>query len=188
MACELVPWQSYVTGAVLEPLEFTPNPEDMTCEDEHYRLSMFYRPTGGGRRLSKITTFDKVFLNQRIANYCQNVHLLAIFGRPNFDINISCPGEYILYFIYTQLTLRSGLLDIHAYKPKKKRSSNYRWAEDGVTQTIANTVLQTSQTIFHQLNVASFQWQFGRRDTRFLPMVPREPYVWAQWHVSVCLL
>jgi len=83
--------------------------------------------------------------------------------------------------------LRSGLLDIHAYNPKGKPSHKYRWAEDGVAQTIANTVLQTSQTIFHQLNVASFHWQFGRRDTRSLSMVPREPYVWAQWHVSVCL-
>jgi hypothetical protein len=84
--------------------------------------------------------------------------------------------------------LLSGLLDIHAYKAKRKRSpKHHRWAEDSVEQVIANTVLQTSQTIFHQLNVASYQWQFGRRDTRFLPMMPREPYVWAQWHVGVFL-
>jgi hypothetical protein len=80
--------------------------------------------------------------------------------------------------------IQPGLLDIHAYKTKRKRSLKHRWTEDKVAQAIANTVLQTSQTIFHQLNVASYQWQFGRRDTRFLPMMPREPYVWAQWHVS----
>ena len=78
-----------------------------------------------------------------------------------------------------------GLLDIRAYKNKSrdKRSRKNRWSEDRVTQTIANTVLQTAQTIFHQLNVASYQWQFGRRDTRFVPMMAREPYVWAHWHV-----
>jgi len=188
MACELIPWQSYVSGAVLESVEFTPTPDDMTCEDERNRLSVFYLPTGGRRKLKKITTFDKIFLNRRIADYCQNVHLLAIFGRPNFDINISCPGYYCSSFghDFTHIT-ELGLLDIHAYKPKKKRSPKHRWAEDSVAQTIANTVLQTTQTIFHQLDVASYQWQFGRRDTRFLPMVPREPYVWAQWHVSVSL-
>jgi|SRR5882762_3445274 len=78
----------------------------------------------------------------------------------------------------------SGLLDITAYKNKRKRS-NRRWIEDRVAEVIASTVLQTCQTIFHQLNVMSYQWQFGRRDTRFMPVsMPREPYVWAQWHVS----
>jgi len=168
MACELVPWQSYMAGAVLEPLEYRPNPDEMTCDDERNRLNVFYLPTGGCRRLRRISTFDKRFLNKRIAEYCLNVHLLAIFGRPNFDINISCPG----------------LLDIHAYKNKKKSSLKNRWAQDRVAESIANTVLQTSQTIFHQLNVASYQWQFGRRDTRYMPMMPREPYVWAQWHTG----
>jgi hypothetical protein len=104
MACELVPWQSYMTGAVLEPLEYTPNPDETTYEDEHNRLSMFYLPTGGRRRLRKISTFNKMFLNKRIADYCQNVHLLAIFGRPNFDINISCPGYYGSCFSFATLT------------------------------------------------------------------------------------
>jgi hypothetical protein len=104
MACELVPWQSYMTGAVLEPLEYTPNPDETTYEDEHNRLSMFYLPTGGCRRLRKISTFNKMFLNKRIADYCQNVHLLAIFGRPNFDINISCPGYYGSCFSFATLT------------------------------------------------------------------------------------
>jgi len=168
MACELVPWQSYMAGAVLEPLEYKPKPREVACEDERNRLNLFYLPTGGRRRLRKMSTFDKIFLNKRIAEYCQNVHLLAIFGRPNCDINISCPG----------------ILDIHEYKNKKKRSPKHRLVEDSVVEVIASTVLQTSQTIFHQLNVASYQWQFGRRDTHYLPMMPREPYIWAQWHAG----
>jgi hypothetical protein len=188
MACELVPWQPYMAGAVLEPLECTPDLDEMTYEDERNRLSVFYLPTGGSRRLRKISTFDKVFLNRRITDYCQNVHLLAIFGRPNLDINISCPGIAQPFYSRLRLTLHLGLLDVHAYKTKKKRGPKHRWAEDKVAQVIANTVLQTSQTIFHQLNIASYQWQFGRRDTRFMSMMSREPYVWAQWHVSAFLL
>jgi len=93
MACELVPWQSYMAGAVLEPLEYIHKPGDLTYEEELNRLNTFYLPTGGRRRLRKISAFDKAFLDKRVLSYCQNVHLLAIFGRPNFDINISCPGQ-----------------------------------------------------------------------------------------------
>jgi hypothetical protein len=127
-----------------------------------------------------------MLLDARIMYYCQNVHLLAIFGRPNCDINISCPGEHHLCRIYhLSHALESGVLDIYAYQPEKKHSSKRRLAEEYVAQTVADTVLQTSQTIFHQLNFSSYQWQFGRRDTRSMPMILREPYVWAQWHVSL---
>lgn len=97
MACELVPWQSYVTGAILDPFSHTPDSDDVTCEDERSRLHAFYLPTGGRRRLRKMSTFNKTFLNRRIAYYCENVHLLAIFARPSVDLNISCPGAYSQY-------------------------------------------------------------------------------------------
>lgn len=94
MACELIPWQSYVTGAVLEPLDNTAaHPDPLKCEEERHRLNVFYLPSGGHRRLRKMATFNKMFLNKRIVEYCENVHLLAIFGRPGVDINISCPGS-----------------------------------------------------------------------------------------------
>jgi len=164
MACELVPWQSYVTGAILDPLNHTSDSDDIICEDERNRLHAFYLPTGGRRRLRKMSTFNKAFLNKRIAYYSENVHLLAIFARPSVDLNISCPG----------------VLDINQFKTKKRRSK-HSWHEDRVTHAVAQTALQTSQTIFQQLDITSYRWQWGRRDTRSLPMMPREPYVWAQW-------
>lgn len=51
----------------------------------------------------------------------------------------------------------SGLLDVNEYTarlPKKKRRSNYSF-EDVTRKSVAESVLQTSQTIFNQLNVFS---------------------------------
>ena len=109
MTCELVPWQSYMAGAVLEPVQFTLNPDEMASKNERDRLNMSYLPSGGRRRLRKISTFDKIFLNKRVEEYCQNVHLLAIFGRPNFDINISCPGQCHNLCPFSRLLIHGAL-------------------------------------------------------------------------------
>lgn len=96
MTCELIPWQSYIAGAVLEPVDCTPFFDEMTCDEERRRLNAFYRPTGGRRKLKKIATFDKMALDSRALYFSETVDLLAIFGRPNIDLNINCPGMSFL--------------------------------------------------------------------------------------------
>ena len=94
MACELIPWHSYITGAILEPVDFAALYDDITREDERKVLASHYHPTGGRRGLRKIGSFDPQTLDSRTLYFSETVNLLAIFGRPNVDLNISSPGAY----------------------------------------------------------------------------------------------
>lgn len=49
-------------------------------------------------------------------------------------------------------------------------------------------LLHTTYVRAHIANTdvdATVQWQWGRRENSAMPMMPREPYVWAQWHVCI---
>ncbi|KAF7979039.1 hypothetical protein HWV62_44033 [Athelia sp. TMB] len=169
MACELIPWQAYIAGAILEPVDFAALHDDVTCEEERKVLASRYHPTGGRRRLRKIGSFEPRTLDGRTLYFSETVDLLAIFGRPNVDLNISSPG----------------VVDIRAYVPRKRRCLG-RWAEDAVESAVAGTVLQTAMTITHQINLLSTQHEWGRRCADVAPMrAHREPYVWAKWDVRL---
>lgn len=92
MACELIPWQSYITGAILEPVNFAALYDEIARGDERKVLASRYHPTGGRRKLRKIEIFEPQTLDSRTLYFSETVNLLAIFGRPNVDLNISSPG------------------------------------------------------------------------------------------------
>lgn len=93
-------------------------------------------------------------------------------------------------FLITQISFIyvfvPGVIDIHAFRPRKRQCRGH-WAENSVENVVASTVLQTSMTITHQINLLSTQYEWGRRAADFLPTrAHREPYVWATWNVRLC--
>lgn len=96
MVCdlELVTFDAYMAGAVLDPLKSSESTVDeRTRHDERYRLSTHHVPTGGRRRLRKMTLINKLNVNECVLQYYRQAHLQAIMSCPGVDINISCPGN-----------------------------------------------------------------------------------------------
>lgn len=97
MVCdlELITFDAYMAGAVLDPLNVTKSTVDeRTRQDERYRLSTHHVPTGGRRKLRKITLINKLNVNERVLQYYREAHLQAIMSCPGVDINLSCPGTH----------------------------------------------------------------------------------------------
>lgn len=95
MVCnlELITFDAYMAGAAPDPLNVTKFDERIR-QDERHSLGARYIPTGGRRKLRKITLINKLNVNQCVLEYYRTTHLQAIMSCPGVDINLSCPGMY----------------------------------------------------------------------------------------------
>ena len=102
MVCnlELITFDAYMAGAVLHPLNAAKSTVDERTRqdsDERYSLRTRHLPTGGQRKLRKITLINKLNINQCVLQYYRTTHLQAIISCPGVDINLSCPGMYLIH-------------------------------------------------------------------------------------------